>query len=344
MKILIVTQSIDSNDPALGFFHRWVLEFAKNFEAVTVIALRKGETSLPANVIVLSLGKEEGVSRFEYVRRFYSYIWARRDSYDAVFVHMNPEYVVLGGFLWKMLGKKVVLWYMHRSVNLKLRIATLLADAVATGSRESFRVRSDKIQVLGHGIDIDMFAPKQKSASGDFSVITIGRISPSKDYATFLKAVALVPEAKALIVGAPANPEDREYEKKLKDLTKGMGMADRVRFMGPAKHDDVSDLISSADAFVNMSNTGSLDKAVLEAMSCGVLALTSNEAFKDMLGPFGLMFPEKDHEALAGKIRALMAKRAELRSLGARLRDIVVKQHSLPRLITEIRALYETSR
>ncbi len=344
MKILIVTQTIDVNDPALGFFHRWVTEFAKNFEAVTVIALRKGDVSLPANATVLSLGKEEGASRFEYVRRFYSYIWKRRDSYDVVFVHMNPEYVALGGLLWKMFGKKVILWYMHRSVDLKLRMATFLADVIATGSKESFRIESSKVRVLGHGIDVDRFAPKQKSASGDLSAITIGRISPSKDYETFLKAIALVPEAKAMIVGAPANPEDKEYELRLKALMKGLGIEDRVRFMGPAKHDDVPGLISSADVFVNMSNTGSLDKAVLEAMSCGVPALTSNEAFKDILDPFGLTFPEKDPAALAGKIQMLMAKRSELRSLGGRLRDIVVKQHSLPRLINEIRALYETSR
>lgn len=342
MRILIVTQSIDSNDPALGFFHRWVLEFAKVFEAVTVIALRKGETSFPANVTVLSLGKEEGVSRFEYVRRFYSYIWKQRDSYDTVFVHMNPEYVVLGGLLWKMFGKKVILWYMHRSVNMKLRIATLLVDAVATGSKESFRIKSGKVRVLGHGIDVDRFEPKQKGASNDFSVITIGRISPSKDYGTFLRAIALVPDANALIVGAPANPEDREYEKGLKGLAEELGIAARVRFMGPAKHDDVPDLISSADVFVNMSNTGSLDKAVLEAMSCGVPALTSNEAFKGMLDSFGLTFPERDAEALAGKISGLMAKRSELGSLGERLRDIVVKQHSLPRLISRIGEIYET--
>jgi glycosyltransferase involved in cell wall biosynthesis len=344
MKILILTQIVDSTDPALGFFHRWIAEFAKNFEAVTVIALRKGESSLPKNVTVLSLGKEEGASRFEYVRRFYSYIWKRRGSYDAVFVHMNPEYVVLGGLLWKMLGKKIVLWYMHRTVDLKLRLATLLADSVATGSRESFRLKSGKVNVLGHGIDVDRFEPKQKRGVDGFSVVTIGRISPSKDYETFLKAIALVPEAKAMIIGAPANPEDGEYEKRLKNLADELGLHDRVRFMGPAKHDDVPRLISCADIFVNMSNTGSLDKAVLEAMAGGVPSLTSNEAFKDMLEPFGLTFPEKDSQALAKKIRGLMARRTELNSLGEKLRDIVVKQHSLPRLITEIQALYETSR
>src|SRR3989344_6741688 len=57
MRLLIVTQKVDKNDPVLGFFHRWIEKFAKNFERVTVICLGKGEYNLPANVKVLSLGK-----------------------------------------------------------------------------------------------------------------------------------------------------------------------------------------------------------------------------------------------------------------------------------------------
>src|SRR3989338_3997811 len=96
MKLLIITQKVDKNDPILGFFHRWLEEFAKNVEKLTVICLGKGEYDLPENVRVLSLGKESGHSKIKYLRRFYKYIWMERKNYDAVFVHMNPEYVILG--------------------------------------------------------------------------------------------------------------------------------------------------------------------------------------------------------------------------------------------------------
>ena len=59
MKLLIITQKVDINDPVLGFFHRWLEEFAKHYEFVTVICLEKGEHRLPENVKVLSLGKEK---------------------------------------------------------------------------------------------------------------------------------------------------------------------------------------------------------------------------------------------------------------------------------------------
>ena len=129
-KLLIITQKVDKNDSVLGFFHGWILEFAKNYEELIVICLEKGEYDLPDNVKVLSLGKEDNVSKFVYLIRFYKYILQNRKNYDNVFVHMNVEYVILGGLVWKILRKKIGLWYMHKSVTLKLRLAEKLVDII----------------------------------------------------------------------------------------------------------------------------------------------------------------------------------------------------------------------
>ena len=89
MRLLIVTQAVDRNDPVLGFFHRWIEEISQHVQTVHVVCLKEGPHSLPSNVTVHSLGKESGRSRLKYVTRFYSYIWKFRGEYDAVFVHMN---------------------------------------------------------------------------------------------------------------------------------------------------------------------------------------------------------------------------------------------------------------
>src|SRR5690349_983344 len=101
MRLLIITQKVDSKDPILGFFHRWIVEFAKNTTKVSVVCLSKGVFNLPSNVSVYSLGKERGGNRISYTYNFFRYIWTLRHEYDAVFVHMNPIYVLLGGFFWK---------------------------------------------------------------------------------------------------------------------------------------------------------------------------------------------------------------------------------------------------
>ena len=116
MKLFVVTQAVDSEDPVLGFFVRWVAELAKHFERIEVVCLKEGEHDLPKNVRVHSLGKPssakatEGtgaqlVLRFRYAVRFKLLAWRLRREYDAVFVHMNQEYVLLAGWLWKLLGK-----------------------------------------------------------------------------------------------------------------------------------------------------------------------------------------------------------------------------------------------
>ncbi len=130
MRLLITTQKLDKYDPILGFFHSWVAEFAKHCESVQVICLFKGEYDLPDNVHVFSLGKEERQSRIQYLIHFYWYIIHERKKYDTVFVHMNQIYVVLAGFLWKLFGKKISLWYTHRAVDWTLRVATLFADKI----------------------------------------------------------------------------------------------------------------------------------------------------------------------------------------------------------------------
>src|SRR3989344_6071232 len=137
MKLLICTQKVDRSDDILGFFHRWIEEFAKHCEQVSVVCLWEGTHEFPENVRVYSLGKsaqgrpasgwERLWLRIRYALRLYGYTWRLRNEYDSVFVHMNQEYVVLGGPLWRVLGKKVVLWYTHREVNFKLRLAVLFA-------------------------------------------------------------------------------------------------------------------------------------------------------------------------------------------------------------------------
>ena len=277
MKLLIVTQKVDKNDPVLGFFHRWIEEFAKQCEKVTVICLQKGEYSLPSSVEVLSLGKEKGTSRLTRVRLFYKYIFARRKDYDAVFVHMNPEYVVLAGWLWRLWHKKVVLWYTHKSVDIKLRVAVLFANAVATASKESFRLASKKVHVLGHGIDTDFFAPDPTVARGSWA-LSVGRLSKSKRHDLAIRAAKL---AGVELRIAGEGPE-REH---LAHLAQELGA--QVIFLGGLTQTQLRDEYRTAAYLIHTSETGSLDKVVLEALACGLPIKTSDPALKalEQAGP-----------------------------------------------------------
>ena len=308
MKLLIVTQAVDTEDPVLGFFVRWIEEFAKHVEHVEVICLKLGKSDLPKNVRVHSLGKENGVSRVKYIFNFYTYIWRLRHEYDAVFVHMNPEHVVLGGILWRLLGKHVGLWYVHKSVDLKLRVAVLLVHNIFTASREGFSLGTQKLHVVGHGIDTAIFHAPIQSFHEPLRIVSVGRITAIKNLDTLIEVVILLKkrgiDATMTLIGAPAHSSDEAYQESLKALAKERGVSDRVHFTGSVPHAQMPEQYRRFDISVNLCPTGGMDKAVLESMAAGMLVFVSNRAFTDLLGLHAdaLVFQEKDIGACAEKI------------------------------------------
>lgn len=271
MRLLIVTQVVDTEDPILGFFVRWVEEFAKHVERIEVICLKEGKHILPANVRVHSLGKERGAtSRAAYAWRFLKLIWKLRQQYDTVFVHMNPEYIVLGGLFWRLWGKHCALWYTHKSVDLKLRLAVLLVDVIFTASKESFRLTSKKVRVMGHGIDTDFFSPDTSVVRGDW-LLSVGRLMPSKRHDLAIRRAEQ--EGRELHIAGVGS--EREI---LEALGRDLGV--RTLFLGGVTQSQLRDEYRKASHLIHTSETGSLDKVVLEALACGLPVRTNDPALK----------------------------------------------------------------
>lgn len=340
MRLLIVTQKADKDDPVLGFFHGWIREFAKHFEAIIVICLEEGQHEFPSNVRVLSLGKEKHPSRARYLKNLYSYIWKERANYDAVFVHMNPEYVVLAGLLWRAMGKRISLWYTHKSVNAKLYFAEKLAHRIYSASKESFRLKSRKLMIFGHGIDVDMYSPKPDPKKDEaIRVITVGRISLVKDYGTMIEAIGCVASAGNLIhldvIGGPVHALDHGYFETIKQSVHKLGLDDKISFLGAMMPEKAVEYLQRSDIFVNTSRTGSLDKAPLEAMSTGLVVMSSNDALRPILEPFHLYFEPGNAERLAEMI-ASHASDPNRKGIGDKLRAYVALNCSLTTLIGRI--------
>ncbi len=374
MRLLILTQKVDKNDDVLGFFYFWIKEFAKHCQRVTVIALEVGDyDGLPKNVRVLSLGKENKnfqflifnfqlFQRLRYIFKFYKYIWKEKENYNSVFVHMNPEYVILGGLFWRAFGKRISLWYTHKAVNLKLRLAEILAHIIFTASRESFRLPSKKIKVLGHGIRVQAskeakllrFDKSNRSSlaysrAGIFKIITVGRISPIKDYETLIKAIEFLNqesgdgEQKVFveIIGKPITDKDKEYFVSLQKILKQKGLERIIEFRGAMPNKEIANYLSQADIFAHMSRTGSLDKAVLEAMAVGLPVISSNKAvLDDVLGEElkdRLGYPQGDAKAMADKIKKIINFNPEKKEkLKRKLSELVEREHNLRRLTKNI--------
>jgi hypothetical protein len=157
MNILIVTELVDKNHDMFGFFHGRMLDFVRECQKVTIVCLELREHNLPQGVKILSLGKETRRSRLAYTWKLLKYSWTERKNYDRVFVHLTPHYVVLAGWLWRLLGKEVVLWYSHTFVDGWLRVAEKFANSILTTSENKFRIKSSKVKILDGKTDLEAY-------------------------------------------------------------------------------------------------------------------------------------------------------------------------------------------
>lgn len=285
MKLLIITQKVDLDDPILGFFHRWIEEFSKHYEKLTVICLQKSKNILPENVKVLSLGKETGKSRLKYLWRFYKYILQERNNYDAVFVHMNQEYVVLGWELWKLLGKKIYLWRNHAKGNFWTRYAVWVSDKVFYTSPQSFTAQFKNSKQMPVGVDTEAFFPNPKIKVTPNSILALGRISKVKRLEVLIEALLELNRAGknfyTTIVGSPVNDIDSEYERELKVLARPLIESGQLVFRLGVPHNETPDIYRSHAIYVNLTPPGSFDKTIFEAIACGLNVIWSKDVIID---------------------------------------------------------------
>ncbi len=332
MRFLVVTQKIDANDRNLGFFVSWIKKFAEKGE-VTVIANEVGVYVPLPKVTVFSLQKEQGASRIARFFRYQKFLISALKNADGVFFHMCPEYVLGAHLLPLLYGKKSVLWYVHKEVSWRLRISVLFVNKVFTASKESFRLASKKVEVVGHGIPTDVFSGTER-VPNKLHLVTVGRVAPVKDLETLVRALMeikkTIPDTEFSIIGEPITERDRQYQARL------AAMAPEARF-NSLPYGSVFSPLHPYTVFIHASKTGSMDKAVLEALFAGLPVFTSSEAFRDAI-PGITKFKEGDPSDLAQKLmQAFTRGEIVYTSTG---REWVREHHNLDRLIARILSFF----
>ncbi|MEK7133842.1 MAG: glycosyltransferase [Patescibacteria group bacterium] len=335
MKLLITTQVVDPQDPFLGFFHGWIAELAKHFEHIEVICLRMGQYSLPANVNVHSLGKEGGArSRIAYALRFLSLVWKLRSSYDAVFVHMNQEYILLAGWLWKILRKRIYMWRNHYAGGFLTDVAAMTALKVFCTSRYSFTAKYKKTVVMPVGVDAELFAPSALGRAPR-SVLFFSRFAPAKKPDVLLEALGVLSKEgiqfRASFYGT-ALPADADYRDRVIARAKELGLSEHVKFHLGVPHTEAPGIFGTHEIFVNLSSSGTYDKTMFEAAACGCVVVASSKDFAAIVGERFLV-ADSDAKDTADKLRELLSLTPKGRaSMAAELRGIVLQGHSLETL------------
>jgi len=328
-RLLFITQKIHQNDDDLAFVILWVQEFIRQGFDVRVICLEKRDfdNSFP----VYSLGKENGAGKLTRILRFLKLIVSL--DYDRVFVHMNPEYFTLGGWLWWLTRKPTYFWYTHYTMTFHVWLGGLICKRLFMATKQSMPQYegSPKKIITGHGIDADFWIRDGELFAGnqndEHKLLTVHRICRSKRAEIGIRALSYLPERYSLCIYG--RDVETDYAAELRALVTNEGLGERVAFKGPLPMGKLREVYPRFRVMVNMASE-TIDKTMCEGMLFGVYPVTT----KGNSIAIGLpVYPENDRPE---SVAAFIAGGAWKQYNRAFLVDIVLKRHSLRSLITKM--------
>lgn len=363
LHVFMITEALDRESCHLGFVIHWIRNLASQVRRMSVAACFNRDFEPPPNVKIYpaqraSIYAAQGTGTLRRVSQMIclffclSRILLGKNKVDIILAHMNPVFVLLAFPIAKLRRIPIILWFARGTVSGRLRLAHHLCDRVITAAEESFKIQSPRRVIIGHGIDTKVFTSNHVAIRETESplILCVGRVVPIKRCDLIVEAFALLKQyprfrtSRLVFAGDIIFPIDATYVEKLKERIRELGIEQSVEFKGKVQYEEVPALYQSCDLFVNATNPGSVDKAVLEAMACEKPVVTSNTAFQRILGTYDerLYVPRENPSEFARKMAAILEMSAEeRRRLGEGLRQIVMENHSLEGLCSRIVGLME---
>ena len=185
----------------------------------------------------------------------------------------------------------------------------LKADMVALG------MPGDRIAVHYTGLDRAAFTPRdRREARAAIRALgvhedgrllaTIGALIPRKGQTLVVRALAELPGDVRLAL-AGTGPD----EAMLRRLANGLGVGERVHFLGSVGHDLLSQLLAAADAMVLPAASEGLANAWIEALGCGtpIVIADAGGAREVLVAPEAGRIVARDPHAIADAVAELLA-------------------------------------
>ncbi len=124
------------------------------------------------------------------------------------------------------------------------------------------------------GVDVDFWRPRPRSVDGCFSIVSVGRLHPTKNHAFLLLACAAL-KAQGMAFRCVIAGEGGERVK-LEQLIAHLGLTSEVTLCGRVLRERLPDLYAHADVVVLTSRSEGLPVTVMEAMAMERIVLAPN--------------------------------------------------------------------
>lgn len=177
-------------------------------------------------------------------------------------------------------------------------------------------VAESKIRVISHGVDCHRFSVKPATGSRPFRFIYAGLIDGRKGIPVLLDAWRrLAPHDAELWLVGPATKRQVALLPPLKGL----------KYLGAVPQYELPDLFGQCDAFVFPSYFEGFGLVILQAMACGLPAITTTAtAGPDLFseGEAGWIVAPGDVERLAAAMEQALSDPGQVAQMGKRAREI----------------------
>lgn len=166
-------------------------------------------------------------------------------------------------------------WAAHRKAYRVQAISAFLGRRVKT-----FGYRGE-VKIVPNGVDLQMFHPAdaQRQVSGSPHIVSVSRLVYKNAIDIALRAFALLPKTYTMSLAGAGS--EREL---LEELAQGLGIGDRVQFLGSITQSSAAELLRQSDVFVRPSRSEGFGNSFIESMACGVPVVgTHAGGIKDFL-------------------------------------------------------------
>lgn len=339
-RLVVVTQVVDCSHPNLGFVVAWLRGLAERWPGLRVVA-RAGDPTEIAGIDCEILSWKGSRARKAVALAAAIDRAMQGGVAPIVLAHQCPAFALTAWPIVKRRTGHLALFYAHGHRSMQFRASERLVDVMLTSTPEGCPTRRP-VRIIGQGISPIYFTDAIGKLPVDIRLVTCGRVAPVKNLHRIIDTLAVLrrqhPSASLEIYGRPETPEDQRYGEQLRDQVEREGLASSVRFAGACSPETLAMSIRGAFAAINMSDTHSLDKAILEAAACGVPVVTSNRSARALLA-------RSDAPWLSIEASAVAAESALLRLMGesdfecaARSWRAIADEHTLARFLERLSA------
>ena len=181
--------------------------------------------------------------------------------------------------------------------------------------------------LLPVGVEIKSKLIKDKN-SHDIRLLTVSTLTAVKNIGLILQAMVKLPNTVTLkIIG------DGPLRKDLEELSRNLGLNERIDFMGWSHHEEMDKYYDSSDILVHASVHEAECFAIQEALAAGLPVVSSNVGIaRDVVipGTNGFLFDPKNPGELASALNKFVNHPALCQSFGTA--SLAIAQEKLNRL------------